>query len=219
MHKFTLTLAGALALTFLSGAASASLVPTGGDPFPAGSFFNLTGPAPVEVRNPTITNFQLLSAIQGSVGQDFAYSANFIAQIVDPTSQALIGVLDLPSSVFDFEIKGRTLSNPLGTFSTSLNSAQFAGTFLGHTVDVAFNGSGTLIFLNQGNGLLVDNSDVLNAQYSIDGSAITDAGQFLGVLAAAPVGAPGPAPGAGLLGLAALLGAGLLARARGGLAG
>lgn len=67
--------------------------------------------------------------------------------------------------------------------------------------------------MNFPNGLDVATSLAVQADYSVDGGPLVQAGPFTGT--SAPSAAPGPVPGAGLAGLVTLALASLYARARG----
>lgn len=209
-----------LLLLPLSGPALADLVSTAGDPFPAGSFFNITGQVSTPlglVENMHLSNFNLKSIFQNGADQSYHYSADLFAQIFDPTTHLLIGNLDIQNPEFIANVSSRTVPDATGTFSLFLPTTDFLGNFLGHTVDVElWSNSGIATFVNLPNsGLMVDTSLTLNAEYFIDDNDPIPVLGLQGQSAASSPTAPGPTPGAGLAGLAALALAGFYTRARG----
>ncbi len=213
----TAILAGLLLFAPLSGPALAALVPTQGDPFPQGSFSNVTGSVSTPyalVENISISNFgaPMVSTPGGS--QTFSYGmAELSARLVDPTTHATLN-LSLLSSGFTVTVSGRTAPDDNGTFSLSLAPADFTGSVNGHMVDVTLMGAGVATFVNLPYPGLVSTQLTLSPTYSVDGGPFSQLADVVAVSSATPPAAPGPVPGAGLAGLAALASAGLLARTR-----
>ena len=118
--------------------ALAAFVPTVGDPFPAGSYFNLSGEVSTPfglVRDMTISNF-ILNSFGGSSPQEGAGPAEFFGQVLDSTiSKSRWELWTSPPALLVFRFFGRTAPDQTGTFPVvTAGIPSFAGTFLGHSV-------------------------------------------------------------------------------------
>jgi hypothetical protein len=181
MSLSTLRLAAAAAvLAVTAGAAGATIVSPVPNPIPNGSSWDLVGTFDTPfgwVRDTLVTDFQFLSGSLTPQGLEATYSANLSQMGYSaPTGGDPLGANFLSTDDFEIFIGNgfNPLTNYLGTFPETIESATFIGTVAGNAVvdelDPLRTSTGSVTISPAAGGeFLIDNRATIYGVYTING--------------------------------------------------
>jgi PEP-CTERM motif-containing protein len=191
ISRLTLTAFTAAALTAAAGSAQAGYFSTSPNPAPNGSGFDLhlsnggaicvtTTECMTDVY---ITNLQFVNASTTASGYEAQLTATLQASFVDPTNGYVpsgTATLTLVSGTYlDVTIGGYDpVTNPIGTFLETLNSASFAGADSnGNVITASLRTTpatiGTVSITSVPGGFTIDNRFTVYAQATVNGHPST----------------------------------------------